>query len=119
MTGADSAIGQMEIYDLADSINTYKILTFIWTCTILSSPELHEAGNISVYPNPLMETLNIEMPHDGNYDLILYDITSRKVFETKINKSNTINLANLKEGIYICQISHNSEVLKTAKIIKY
>jgi PKD repeat protein len=67
-------------------------------------------ANISVYPNPARDRINIEIGPDfaGSYALIkLYDITGKLVDIPVSNEANdvySINLVNVPEGMYLVNI---------------
>jgi subtilisin family serine protease len=76
-------------------------------------------NRIKVFPNPSNEIVTLEM---GNEDLKkieirIYSIFGKKVFEEKKIIHKTVNIAKLKRGIYILQISNGNDK-KAFKLIK-
>jgi len=60
-------------------------------------------NSISVYPNPVYSTLTIKgLEKEAN--ITIYDICGYKVFSQKLT-SKTLNLSNLKNGVYIINIT--------------
>lgn len=72
-----------------------------------------------IYPNPVKDVFNIELP-DGSeaHTMIIYDITG-KVIQSKIlnSQKNSVNLNNVSTGIYFVRLkSKNNLIVK--KLIK-
>jgi hypothetical protein len=77
---------------------------------------------ISVYPNPVKETLNIDMSTNDlpeNATITMYNRIGQLVKQSPIKKGITsINTNNLNNGIYLYKISDNSNyMLKSGKIM--
>jgi hypothetical protein len=66
--------------------------------------------NISIYPNPAKQSVNIAFPdsYNGQLQVLIYDITGKLVldhpFQTHFNYE-TIDVSNLRPGYYIVQLS--------------
>lgn len=62
-----------------------------------------EANNqISVYPNPSSDVLNIERKDASSSALVLYDHTGAVVYQTNVSELNiTMNIGNFSPGLYI------------------
>jgi len=76
-----------------------------------------ESESIKVYPNPICDVINIEIP-EGEFGYFeLYDINGRKLLSKSINKSEVISADWLKKGIYMYSITIN-ESKTVGKIIK-
>lgn len=78
--------------------------------------------SISVYPNPVKNSFNIEISEvdfSGNASFILYDSMGLKIKQIAIDNVNTsMNVSDLTQGIYLYKISDkNKRILKTGKII--
>ncbi len=74
--------------------------------------------NISIYPNPFKDIINIKTPYH-NLDIKILTLDGR-IIETLslIDKSTVINLSHLKTGIYIIYARDNEEIKAYQKIIK-
>ena len=72
--------------------------------------ELKEV-NIKVYPNPVVDLVNIEK--DGLNTLYLYSIDGKFLIEKQFENKNILNISNLPKGVYIYRIGNN-----IGKIIK-
>ena len=72
-----------------------------------------EKDNISVYPNPVIDILNIEIKDITKTEI--YDIEGRNI--QTIYNSNTLNFGNYQKGIYLIKIYSNNKI-QIQKIIK-
>lgn len=77
--------------------------------------------NIKVYPNPVKNILNIDLPYNHNVELYLYNITGEMVLKKRTNRNPAqINISGLKPGIYLLsiidQINHKFKNIKIQKL---
>jgi len=79
----------------------------------LSVPGFSEPPKISLFPNPVRDVLNINLPENKETEIILYTPNGQLIIKKTINNNATIDLKSLKSGIYILQIEN-----RTYKIIK-
>ena len=64
-----------------------------------------EAIQFNLFPNPTKNILNIETNCKNNCQVILFDLMGKQVLQTAIqNEMNSIQLPELKTGIYLVQI---------------
>lgn len=69
-----------------------------------------------VYPNPVIDVLNIRASNDQN-KLILFDLFGNKIVEKQVSSNDILNMSNLPTGIYFVQIE-NTNGFFSHKIIK-
>lgn len=73
-------------------------------------------SQISLYPNPVNNgTLNIVSPTNELKEISVFDLSGRMVLKTK-TENNSIDVSQLKTGLYLLNISINGSK-KTSKII--
>ncbi|MBL0062301.1 MAG: T9SS type A sorting domain-containing protein [bacterium] len=79
---------------------------------------------LSAYPNPFnaTTTLQIEVPHSGTYEVVLYNITGREVanlFSGNILSHQTIrvNAEQFSSGVYFAQLRSPAGPLTTTKLL--
>ena len=73
-------------------------------------------NNITLFPNPVRNTLFIDA-NNQDYELqCLTDLTGRKIMNLQ-GKKDKINLSDLKSGVYLLQMKVNSKVLNL-RVIK-
>ena len=72
--------------------------------------------NISIYPNPVNDILNIKSKDNQKISFVIIDINGREII-SKTSNDNNINVSNLKKGIYFVKITNDNSSI-TKKIIK-
>ena len=73
--------------------------------------------NVSLYPNPASNRLNISAANTIQ-NAEIYNVLGKKVMSVNINKANGyIDVSNLSSGIYLIKYNVNDKV-GTAKFIK-
>lgn len=77
--------------------------------------DLHQANNISIYPNPAKENLSIAFAGSVSKqtDIIIYNAMGQPVFESQIihaEETITLDISRFAEGIYFIQLLSGSEV---------
>ena len=112
----------MSIYDPVDSVNTYKILTYIWNCASPAGIDDFNASlSISLHPNPFSEYcwLTFEKTEGSNYSLMLIDAQGRLMHS--INNITTgkvkIERGNLASGLYFFQLHTGREIHAAGKLM--
>jgi hypothetical protein len=65
------------------------------------------AANLSVYPNPATNVLNIHADLNlGGYNLEVYDLIGKKIFNQILEGSNnSVNIEKLANGTYLYRIT--------------
>lgn len=82
----------------------------------LSMPQ-HEFSNLRAYPNPVKNTLHIDLNTSKTTSIEIYNILGKKVISELIQDSGNINTQNLSPGIYILKITQgNTSISK--KLLK-
>jgi len=72
---------------------------------------------ITVFPNPVTNQLTVNTGNNAPSELIIYDITSRKVMQQTFTNTITVNTEPLAKGIYIYQVTTAQETVK-GKVVK-
>lgn len=86
-----------------------------------------ELGNLSVWPNPAKETINIKLNNissSANVNVNLYDIQGRKIKTVSYKTSSntfvkTIDLNSIVNGIYLLEISQGNKKATKKIVINY
>jgi len=95
-------------------------MTFEPSNVTLSVNELSDfSNNISIYPNPVNDELNISLTKDfGELNYELMDINGRMVYSKQTNnKYLQIDRNKLPAGMYLLRILDDTNVLHTEKIV--
>ncbi|WP_303315238.1 T9SS type A sorting domain-containing protein [Flavivirga abyssicola] len=89
----------------------------VFANSVLSVASNNYQEDISVYPNPSKDFINIKSDKE-NYETYLFDIKGVKlnVKEDKIN--HTMDISNLTNGIYFLRINHGKNYI-TKQIVKH
>jgi hypothetical protein len=81
-------------------------------------------NDMSIYPNPIIDQLNIVMPtviNEPFAEIIVQDLVGKTVFRERLQNLNgplSINLAHLNAGMYIVSLQTQSKRLFSKKIVK-
>ncbi|MFT5762083.1 MAG: serine protease AprX [Polaribacter sp.] len=114
-----------KIRESADRYNSpheqygYGIPNFQNAYTVLSINHQDFIKNTSIFPNPVTNQITIQTSVKGlqQLQIQIYTIIGEKVFEQNGLSTKTIDVSNLKNGIYILQLK-NKKQQKTVKLIK-
>ena len=89
---------------LRTDIGVYEFDTISSTVNMLSN----ELSNISIFPNPADEYLNVIIKSDVNY-LEIYDINGKSLEYIHVNSNNfKIDVSYLKSGVYVLKTERES-----------
>jgi hypothetical protein len=65
------------------------------------------ANEVSIYPNPTSNVLNISTNSNNLSELTVKDITGKIVLSQKFNTKITINTENYSKGIYLIDVKND------------
>ena len=72
-------------------------------------------SNVMVYPNPSNGTFNLNLG-EGQWNVEVYDITGRKVYENRMDGHSVLDLGKCQKGVYFLKATGESRGV-TAKIM--
>lgn len=72
-------------------------------------------NDFTIYPNPISDVLNINIQNQYIEEIILYDISGKKL---SVYNKNFIDLKEFKTGLYIIKIYTKTKKVLTSKVIK-
>jgi subtilisin-like proprotein convertase family protein len=76
------------------------------------------AFNVVVQPNPANNLLNIKANNDTLKKVELWDVSGKVILERTLNETElSINLENIKSGIYFCKIENTQNAFVVKKVI--
>ena len=92
---------------------------------ILSSPSIENSLNFKIYPNPVINRIQIELPNslDVNSIFTIYDeigkiIINRELNDLSNSKNNfSLDISNLRAGIYFASL-RSKDMITTKQFIK-
>ena len=82
--------------------------------------EVFDLKNNKPFPNPSFGPFIIDLENAENPELLMYDIFGRLIFNTKelVNGLNTMDLSNIKSGIFYFKIFDNEKLISKGKWVK-
>jgi hypothetical protein len=72
----------------------------------------------TLYPNPFTDKLNIVTWNNQLMEIILYDITSRRILQQKFTNSFSFSTEQLAKGLYLYEVRNKDGSCKKGKIVK-
>lgn len=73
---------------------------------------------IIIYPNPITTEFNIKINNNEVNEIILYDLSSRKLLFQSFVNTTTINTEYLAKGMYFYEVRNKNRVIKSGKVVK-
>jgi hypothetical protein len=75
----------------------------------------------SLFPNPAQNQINVQIDEAYAFDALnvqIVDLTGRVVLETQLNSAlSTLNVEQLKRGMYLVRIANGTETIHGSKLI--
>lgn len=87
------------------------------TVTLLANSQFDNA-NPQIYPNPIIDNLNISLVSEDSARVVIYDLLGKKVRDQSISKMDSIDLSDLSSGVYTLFCWTTSNTIYKAKLIK-
>jgi hypothetical protein len=104
-------------YDMGQWIKSGKRINIYFSSSIKNSKKEH---NLSVYPNPVMDRLTIELNSDNISIINVFNISGQNVISRQVGANSgkvNIDVANLNSGVYFIQVISGNQTT-TQKLIK-
>lgn len=90
-----------------------KIRIFVFSGNNLSVGTQVEVSNLTLYPNPVQDVLNIRFDSYENVDVVVTDLNGRIVYNENVSGFTSVNLSNQPSGIYFVNVGST-----TRKVVK-
>ena len=102
-----------------DSLQNSNRISYLQYCNSLEIPHLDNSIELKVFPNPMIEKLNIKMPIEHlNGVLIIKNLMGQQIYQTSILTPNTqIDLSSYTNGTYFVKYTKGC-FMQCGKIIK-
>jgi len=75
-------------------------------------------NRFSVYPNPFNDKLIFNLHSSEQSEVILYDVTYRKVLEQIFINNVTLGTESLHSGLYFYEIRNDKKIISKGKVVK-
>ena len=81
---------------------------------LASAPDMVKGPDMTLYPNPVGDLLNIRVGDDEKHQLELYNIFGQPMKQLVIQGRHTMDVASLEPGVYLITV----DGISAAKFIK-
>lgn len=87
-------------------------------CNNVGIFQVESTDYLTVFPNPFHN--KIEVTNEGNQEaeIILFDISARKVMQHVFSRTVVLNTEQLSKGIYIYEVRNKNGAIKKGKLVK-
>ena len=107
--------GEIKIHDNANGCNDQIEVETACTSYV---DENFNGANISIYPNPVMDNLNLTCKNGAVIERVaIYNQLGEKVFEEKI-LNNILNVSEINQGLYVIELITDNSKIRKKLIIK-
>ena len=103
------------VYPVLYFENTLPLVSLVTALNWTESVSDQEKTPIRVYPNPSKGVFNLNLG-EGQWDVEVYDMTGRKVYENRMDGRSVLNLDKCRKGVYFLKAMGESRGV-TAKIM--
>jgi hypothetical protein len=86
-------------------------------CAIVGVEEM-EKENITVYPNPATNVVNVKLAGDKEAKVQMFNLVGQQVYNGTATSTASINVSNMKAGVYMLKISQNGKVYTSKVVVK-
>jgi PKD repeat protein len=80
--------------------------------------DLENDNQLSISPNPFSEFLNLKVNGYQQFEILIYDIASRKLLQQTFASSITLNTKRFPKGMYLYEVRNSSGLCKKGKVVK-
>lgn len=115
----DFTIGEVIINTASDGTNTLTQGFHQTNWNFLGLEDLSPDFQVTIFPNPSSDVLNVQAEMYENVNYSLYDAQGKLVLQNLLSAELTpIHVGELPVGSYSLTLTTNSTILKTFKLIK-
>jgi len=86
-------------------------------CAIVGVEDM-EKENITVYPNPATNVVNVKLAGDKEAKVQLFNLVGQQVYFGTATNTASINVSNMKAGVYMLKVSQNGKVYTSKVVVK-
>lgn len=98
----------------------YPDIDLVLSCTdcAYTNVEDMEKENITVYPNPATNVLNVKLAGDKEAKVQMFNLVGQQVYNGTASNTASINVSNMKAGVYMLKVSQNGKVYTSKVVVK-
>ena len=78
----------------------------------------NENADKNIYPNPFGDKLSFKNSNNELSEIILYDISARKILQQKFTNAVSINTSQLAKGLYLYEVRDKNGLYKQGRVVK-
>ncbi|HHH54561.1 MAG TPA: T9SS type A sorting domain-containing protein [Bacteroidetes bacterium] len=109
-------IGYMDIFSSVDPNGTqFGVYDNVSVTKLTNNVVDFNEINASIYPNPAVNTLNIDVEENSTFELV--NSFGQVVHKSQVNGSSKIDVSNLSKGWYVARLITNSGDVAIKKVI--
>lgn len=111
-------VAALDTFGVCQAAVAFSTLVPFGTYTPNLSTSQNAIAGLDIYPNPVTNgVLNINTTANDAKNVVVYDVLGKQVVNTTISGS-TVNVANLKNGVYIVKITENGKTATRKLVIR-
>ena len=103
------------ILEMEINTNPFVQAKYYYNNPLVGTIELNNEVDFLLSPNPFNNTLSVS-GNNLNTEIIIYDIFSRKIIQSKFKNSIDFNTEHFPNGIYIYEVRNMNGIIKKGKI---
>ena len=96
--------------------NTLETVSLV-TGIDLAAVSEQGTANTKVFPNPSNGTFNLNLGA-GQWNVEVYDIIGRKVFENRMDGNSALDLGRCQKGVYIMKATNENRTISTKILVE-
>ena len=105
--------------DFDDLLQSSTQTNFTQFCNLLSVQDISEQKSIEIYPNPVIDKLNLDIPIEHSDGILtIYNLVGQQIYQSLIiNTTNQIDISDYPNGPYFI-VYNKGSIMQYYKIIK-
>jgi len=109
--------GKHSTVDDIGRINLYSLAIEFTPVSIKENEKATYLNTLQLFPNPTTGIINIKTESENSYDLAVYDLFGKKVYQENAFRDGILDLSSLPKGAYFIQVSLNKHQMAKKVIV--
>jgi hypothetical protein len=102
----------------AGIINLFSIDIDHTTVSIKENKKIAYFKNLQIYPNPTTGILTVKTESENSYELAVYDLFGKKMYQDKGFRDGMLNVSNLSKGTYFIQVAQDNHQMAKKIVVQ-